>query len=267
MERHELGRRTPWWQSLLRRIRVSLGGRGADFVYSGDYVVEFPGALHDPRRAERVLAVLVHEGLLGERAVHAPRKVAVRRLRRVHTDEYLEGLQLPGALEPILGQRIADHLEQRFLEGHKAMVGGTLAATRLALARGGLAVNLGGGFHHAMPGGGHGFCAFHDAAVAVAEARHRGFTGRVLVIDLDLHDGDGTRAIYADDESVHTLSIHNRHWGDTEAVESTSVELGSGIGDGEYLEAVRANVAPVIDRFRPDLAYYIAGCDPAAGSP
>jgi acetoin utilization deacetylase AcuC-like enzyme len=248
---------------MLRQLRVLLGGRGADLFYSGDYVAEFPGAQHDPRRGERVLAFLIHEGWIGRHAIHRPRKVAVRRLRRVHSDEYLEGLQLPGSLEPILGYRIDDALEQRFLEAHKAMVGGTLAATRSALARNGLAVNLGGGFHHALPDRGRGFCAFHDVAVAIAEARHRGFAGRVLVIDLDLHDGDGTRAIYARDERVHTLSIHNAHWDETEARESTSVALGSGVGDREYLEAVREHVGGIVERFRPDLAYYLAGCDPA----
>ena len=115
------------------------------------------------------------------------------------------------------------------LDLQRLMAGGTIQATRLALRTGGIAVHLGGGFHHAMPDAGLGFCVFNDVAVAIRRLRGRGFAEPVLVVDLDLHDGNGTRRIFADDPTVHTFSIHNDHWGDTEAVASTSIALGPGV--------------------------------------
>ena len=124
-------------------------------------------------------------------------------------------------------------------------------------------MNLGGGFHHAKAEEGAGFCLFNDVAVAIADERWKGFDGPVLVIDLDLHDGDGTRDIYRRDPTVHTFSIHARHWGPTEAESSTSIELGPAVRDEAYLEALRRHLPPVVRNFKPRLAFYLAGCDPA----
>ena len=85
-----------------------------------------------------------------------------------------------------------------------------------------------------MPDAGLGFCVFNDVAVAIRRLRGRGFAEPVLVVDLDLHDGNGTRRIFADDPTVHTFSIHNDHWGDTEAVASTSIALGPDVGDAPF---------------------------------
>jgi hypothetical protein len=143
------------------------------------------------------------------------------------------------------------------------MAGGTFAATRLALDSQGVAVNLGGGLHHAFANRGERFCVYNDVAAAIAELRSRGIRCRVLVVDLDLHDGDGTRSIFAGDPSVHTFSIHN-HTTAMEAAASTVVELGDGVGDEIYLEAVRSRLPPVFERFQPELVFYLAGVDPAA---
>jgi hypothetical protein len=151
------------------------------------------------------------------------------------------------------------------LDLQRLMVGGTIQATRLALRSGGPAVHLGGGFHHAMPDRGLGFCVFNDVAVAIARLRARGFAERVLVVDLDLHDGNGTRAVFARDSSVHTYSVHADHWGDTEAVESTAIALGPGVEDGVYLDTIRRTLPPLFEAFRPGLVVYVAGTDVAAG--
>ncbi|HET9226679.1 MAG TPA: hypothetical protein VFR31_08430, partial [Thermoanaerobaculia bacterium] len=91
-----------------------------------------------------------------------------------------------------------------------------------------------------------------------------GFQGRILVIDLDLHDGDGTRSLFAEDATVHTFSIHNQTNGATDAVEATLVELSGPVEDAEYLETVKTHLPPVLEAFRPELVFYLAGCDPAA---
>jgi hypothetical protein len=100
-------------------------------------------------------------------------------------------------------------------------------------------------------------------AIAVAHARARGFRGRVLIVDLDLHDGNGTRAVFATDPSVHTFSIHNHDWEPAGGVASTSIALGAGIGDDALLDALRGTLPTVVAEHRPELLIYVAGTDPA----
>lgn len=252
-----------------RRGRRHLGGllrrTTVDFVYSRRYQLELPGLLYDPRRGEQILAFLDSTGLLGRRALHAPEPATFHQLRRVHTDDYLDSLNLPGALNRIAGLTLPEALSDRVLAAQRFMVGGTLKAAALALASGGIAVNLGGGLHHAFAGKGERFCIYNDVAAAIAELRYGGFADRILVVDLDVHDGDGTRAIFAHDPGVHTFSIHNRTSVEIEALEATAVELGFGVGDAAYLDAVRSALPPVFAAFQPAMVFYLAGADPAAG--
>lgn len=249
----------------LRRGRRRLFLRPqVDFVYSRRYQLELPGASYDTSRGERVLTFLDSAGLLDPSAVHRPEPVTFRSLRRVHTDEYLDSLNQPGALTTVVGYPIAEDAADRILETQRAMVGGTLLATRLALASRAVAVNLGGGLHHAFPDKGARFCVFNDVAVAIAELRAAGHSEKILIVDLDLHDGDGTRAVFATDPTVHTFSIHNQTDGSPDAVEATIVELHGSVEDAAYLEAVRSHLPGVLERFEPNLVVYLAGCDPAA---
>ncbi len=263
----------------LRRLSRSLAGSALQVVYEPRYALDLSGVGHDARRGERILGFLAAEGLIGSDDVLRPEPMSFHDLRRVHADDYLEALGRPGALVPILGFAPADGLAEAFLEAQRVMAGGTRLALDLALgfappgggsaARrpsagpGRPAVNLGGGFHHAYRERGERFCAFNDVAAAIASLRSRGYEGTILIIDLDLHDGDGTRSILAGDPRTHTLSIHNL----TSAPEcdnSTVVELGSGVEDGEYLAVLRKTLPPLAERIAPDLAIYLAGSDPAA---
>lgn len=252
----------------LRRLawRVAqLVGMGpvTELVYSGRYVLDVAQSLADPHRADHILTFLASEGLVRRGSLHWPHAASFEQLCRVHTTAYLEGLREPGALTRTLGMRLGADAEDRFVDLQRYMVGGTLLATRTALQTGRIAINLGGGLHHAHADRGGGFCVLNDVAVAIATFREHGFGERVLVIDLDLHDGDGTRAIFAHDPSVHTFSVHNQAWEADEAVESTSVTLGDAVEDSAYLEALRAHLPPLFERFRPALVVYLAGCDPA----
>ncbi len=233
-----------------------------EVVYHEQYNHAFPNIPNDPLRAERLLAFLASEGLILRCDVHQPLPASLKTLARVHSAEYLEKVHTTAALTSIMGTEVTPDQVDRLLDLQRLQTGGTILATRLALDKG-LAVNLGGGFHHARAGEGGGFCIFNDVAVAVAEARARGFRGRVLVVDLDLHDGDGTREIFAGDDEVFTFSIHARDWGPAESGSSLSVELGGEVGDDAYLDAVERHLPEVWSRFRPDLAFYLAGTDPA----
>ena len=161
-----------------------------------------------------------------------------------------------------MGVEVTRDQVDRLIDFQRLQTGGSLMATRRAREHG-LGVNLGGGFHHANARAGAGFCLFNDVATAIADERRKGFEAPVLVIDLDLHDGDGTRDIFRDDPTVHTFSIHARHWGPTEATASTAIELGPRVDDATYLAAVRDHLPPVIEEHRPRLVFYLAGCDPA----
>ncbi|HXV75854.1 MAG TPA: hypothetical protein VD788_05990 [Candidatus Polarisedimenticolaceae bacterium] len=247
-----------------RWIMRRLLGTSCLFVYGRRYGVDLPEGAFDQQRAGRILDFLLTERLTDRRHLRrVSRPASVRQLRRVHSDVYLDSLDREDAVSGIVGLHLDEAQRDAFLSSQREQVGGTILACRLALAGSGVVANLGGGFHHASATRGQGFCAYNDVAVAVADRRAAGFDGRVLVIDLDLHDGDGTRRIFADDESVYTFSIHNRTLGDERAVASTCLALGDDVADQAYLSAVRARLLPLLPRLEPRLAIYLAGADPA----
>jgi acetoin utilization deacetylase AcuC-like enzyme len=222
------------------------------------------GVPMDPLRADRILAFLSNERLVRREEISPPRPAALKNVLLVHAPEYLEALQLPETLTGILGVPVDDGELEQVLALQRLMVGGTIQATRWALTTQCVAVNLGGGFHHAGRSRGAGFCVFNDMAVAIARLRQQGFAEAALIVDLDLHDGNGTREIFASDPSVHTFSIHNEHWGNTAAVADTSIALGAGVSDELYLGTLLKTLPPVFESVRPGLVIYLAGCDVAA---
>jgi len=249
-----------WWR--LQRRRWS--DRRVAFIYSEGYEHSLAGVPMDRLRGEKVLAFLTEEGLVDRDDISVPRQPSLRNLLRAHTAEYLEALQDPEALTRILGVSVSDHEAEQILELQRLVVGGTIQATRLALQLRGVAVNLGGGFHHAHRDSGQAFCSFNDVAVAVARLRARGFKEPILIVDLDIHDGNGTRAIFAHDPTVYTFSVHNEHWGETTATGSTAIALGEGVSDEVYLGTLLKTLPEVVSQFRPGLVIYLAGADPAA---
>ncbi|HET7295492.1 MAG TPA: histone deacetylase, partial [Gemmatimonadales bacterium] len=249
----------------LQRLRTALARPAAVFVYHASYARTVSGVPIDPARADEILAFLLDRGLISRRDVSQPIPASLENLLRVHTAAYLETLPDPATLTAIFGSPVRPDEIQGIIDLQRLSVGGTIQATRLALGGGGpVAVNLKGGLHHAAPARGMGFCLFNDIAVAIRRLRARGFAEPVLVVDLDLHDGNGTRAAFATDASVHTFSIHNRTWDDAPAVAATSLALGEGVTDDAYLTALRDTLPPVVRAHRPGLVLYVAGCDPAA---
>lgn len=250
---------THWWR------RLNRPSRPVSVVYGPKYRLDVSGLAQDPERSEKVLTFLVGEGLLGEGEVHPPPAIPFRALCRVHSLAYLESLGDLEALTRVLGVRLQERDRDRIVEIQRRMAGGTRLASRLAREHGGIGFNVGGGLHHAFPDRGERFCLINDVAAAVVDERHAGFDGPVLVVDCDLHDGDGTRACFADDPTVHTFSIHNGSSGtDPDAVASTSIELGSGVDDGTFLAALREHLPPLVAAVRPGLTFYLAGTDVAA---
>jgi acetoin utilization deacetylase AcuC-like enzyme len=258
---------------ILHRLRQTFARPAAVFVYHARYARTVAGVPIDPARADEILAFLLDRGLIRRRDVSPPIPASLENLLRVHTPEYLEAVQDAATLTGIFGLPVAPEDVQPIIDLQRLSVGGTIQATRLALGVGRpgggggsrpIAVNLKGGLHHATAARGMGFCVFNDVAVAIRRLRGRGFHEPVLVVDLDVHDGNGTRAIFAADATVYTFSIHNHAWDDTPAIAATSIALGEDVTDDVYLAALRESLPRVLAAHRPGLVVYIAGCDPAA---
>lgn len=201
---------------------------------------------------------------MSEGDVSCPLPASLEHVLRVHDEAYLESLQDPREVGRILGADLSDEEAQATLDLVRLMVGGTIQATRLALRTDRVAVNLGGGFHHAAPDRDMGFCILNDVAIAIARLRAKGYGEPILVVDLDLHDVNGTRLAVASDPTVHTFSIHNVTWDDRPAVADTTIALGSEVTDGTFFEVLERELPPVIAAHGPEFVVYVAGCDGAA---
>jgi len=140
--------------------------------------------------------------------------------------------------------------------------GGSILAARLALEAG-IGFNVGGGFHHGFPAHGEGFCAINDIAVAVRRLQRDGAIRRAMVVDCDVHHGNGTAAIFAGDQSVFTLSIHQfNNYPSEKPPSSLDIHLADGIGDAEYLQRLSNGYRAALAMFHPELVVYVAGADP-----
>jgi acetoin utilization deacetylase AcuC-like enzyme len=147
----------------------------------------------------------------------------------------------------------------------RASVQGTLTAARIAI-RETLGVNLAGGTHHAFPDRGEGYCALNDIAVAIRVLQRDRWMQRMAIIDCDVHQGNGTAAIFAEEPDVFTFSIHGANNYPLHKVPGTlDIDLPDGTGDDEYLDALEPAVSRILAEFRPGLVFYVAGADPHAG--
>jgi acetoin utilization deacetylase AcuC-like enzyme len=142
------------------------------------------------------------------------------------------------------------------------MTGGTALASRLALEHG-RAAHLGGGFHHAFPDHGEGFCLINDVAIAIRMLQRDAAVTRALVVDLDVHHGNGTAAIFKDDDAVFTFSMHQQqNYPAWKPPGDLDVGLADGTGDDEYLALLEQHLPAILDTHRPDIVLYLAGADP-----
>jgi len=248
----------------LRHFRRRWWWHGVRLVYHEAYAGTLDVVPLDHQRAEKIASFLAEERLLLREDILIARHASLRNLLRVHDADYLESLQDPETMTRIFGATVSDAEVEQVIEAQRMMVGGTILATIVALRNRGVVVNLGGGLHHAERGRGGGFCLVNDVAVAIARLRATGYRDPVLVIDLDMHDGNGTRSVFAHDPTVYTYSLHAEHWGDPEAVASTAIALGNGVADEMLLGTLLKTLPDVVGSVRPGLVIYIAGTDGAA---
>jgi acetoin utilization deacetylase AcuC-like enzyme len=176
-------------------------------------------------------------------------------------DEAWVAKVLSGVLTAAETERLELPFSPEISRAHRLAVGGTLLAARRALETG-TGLHCGGGAHHAFRDHGEGYCALNDIAVAILKLRTEGKLSRAAVVDLDVHQGNGTAAIFSGDESVFTLSLHQGDlYPEKKEKSSLDVELPAGTGDAEYYDALRRSLKAVMD-FKPQLVVYQAGVDP-----
>ncbi len=206
----------------------------------------------------------IERGLLRPEDLQAPEAASDEQLMRVHTAEYLEKVKSGGLTEREI-RRIGFPWSLELVERSRRSVGGTIAAARAALGDG-AAVNLAGGTHHAYPDHGEGFCVFNDAAVATRAMQTEGYASRILIIDTDVHQGNGTAAIFYQDDSVFTFSIHGaKNFPFHKEPGDLDIALDDGAGDEVFLKELAAGLERSIDRANADLIIYVSGADPFHG--
>ena len=247
-----------------------------DIVYADRYQVDIGAHVFHMGKYAKVRDGLLSRGLIDAASVVEPDPAGWDELALVHTAEYLEKTRSGGFRASELAL-LELPWSPSVAEGFRLMAGGTIAAARRAVearrhmptaaGAGGeprlvASANLGGGFHHAFPSHGEGFCLYNDVAVAIRVLQRDGVIARAAVVDADVHQGNGTAFVFDGDPSVFTFSIHQEHnYPHVKPRGSLDVGLPDGTDDGDYLRALE-RALPAVMASRPDLVVYVAGADP-----
>lgn len=249
---------------------------GVALVYSEDYAIDLGGLerVHpfDVHKYTKIAGQLAADRLVAVGDFRRPEVLTREQMLLVHTPGFLDGLNDSRTVArylqtPLLGSLPADVMDRRILHAFRRASGGTILAARLALEHG-IAVNVGGGFHHAGPKRGGGFCVYADMPIAIRVLQNERLIARALIVDLDAHQGNGTIRCCPNDPTVFTFSMHQgniypipKERGDRD------VELRAGAGDRTYLDTLRQALPDVIRQSQPDLVILQAGCDPLRDDP
>lgn len=231
-------------------------------VYHPAYDAPMPPGHRFPMGKFAALARLIEaEGLVKPDGFHRPPLASAAQLRLAHDPAYVEAV-LSAQVEPAVARRIGLPITPEVAERAQAATGGTILTARLALQEA-VACNTAGGSHHASHGGGAGFCVFNDVAVAAHVLLAEGLVRQILVVDLDVHQGDGTARIFEQDRRVFTFSMHAaKNFPARKATSDLDIELEDGTQDDDYLTRLEDVLPSLIRRVRPDLVFYVAGVDP-----
>jgi len=238
---------------------------GLRAFYSDHFVLPLPEGHKFPmakysRLRERILA----EGIVAPDDLHEAPLAAIDDLLLVHDHGYVNTV-LNGTVPREIQRRIGFPWSPQMVERSRRSVGATIAAAHAALDDG-AAANLAGGTHHAFADRGEGFCVFNDVAVAARVLQRDELARRIAIVDLDVHQGNGTAAIFAGDAAVFTFSMHgDKNFPFKKELSNLDVPLADGTGDEEYLSLLRRHLPDVLNRHQPDFVFYLAGADPFEG--
>lgn len=231
--------------------------------YTDVFVLPLPAGHRFPmEKYARLREALLASGDFAAADFHLPHAASDEELARAHDPDYIRQIscgQLPEKAQKAIGFPWSPGMVER----SRRSAGATVCACRAALSDGTVAANLAGGTHHAFRDRGEGFCVFNDAAVAARAMQAEGRAERILVVDCDVHQGNGTASILAGDDSVFTFSIHgSRNFPFAKESSDLDIELPDGCSDAAYLTHLDDGLITAFDLARPDLVIYLAGADP-----
>lgn len=226
------------------------------------YDTDFEGHIFPVQKYRQIYDRIVASRLIEHFVLIEPSPASREDLLLVHDDRYvmdfMESAHTPRMLSSELP--VSDSIRDFFL----LTTGGSIVAVKEGLERG-VGINLGGGFHHAFPDHAEGFCYVNDIAVAIRRARVDRLLRKALVVDCDVHQGNGTAVIFADDPDVFTFSIHQENNYPLKQRSDLDIGLADHVGDEEYLERLRTTVPNLLTQHEPELVFYVAGADPYRG--
>jgi acetoin utilization deacetylase AcuC-like enzyme len=231
-------------------------------VYHPDYTVSLPQGHRFPMpKFRKLYELLLAEEVAYSHQFHTPQLLQAELIELVHTPQYVQAY-CQGTLDPKAQRRIGLPWSPALVNRTRVAVGGTILTAQLALNCG-LACNTAGGTHHAFPNYGSGFCIFNDIAIACRVLQKLGLVEKILIVDLDVHQGDGTAFIFQDDSSVFTFSMHCEvNFPSTKQQSDLDVALPVGMEDDAYLQILANYLPDLLAAVRPDLVFYDAGVDP-----
>ncbi|HYW20964.1 MAG TPA: histone deacetylase [Nodularia sp. (in: cyanobacteria)] len=234
-------------------------------IYHPDYIAPLPAGHRFPMsKFAKLYELLLADGVAQTEQFHTPKRPAPELIELVHTPEYVTAY-CEGTLEPKAQRRIGLPWSLELVNRTCVAVGGTILTAQMALSQG-LACNTAGGTHHAFPSYGSGFCIFNDLAIACRVLQKLGLVQRILIVDLDVHQGDGTAFIFQGDESVFTFSMHCEvNFPGTKQISDLDVPLTVGMEDDAYLQTLANYLPDLLAHIQPDLVLYDAGVDPHIG--
>lgn len=231
-------------------------------VYHPDYVAPLPTGHRFPMtKFGKLYEMLLTVGVATLEQFHTPERPSLEWIEFVHTPEYVQAY-CEGTLDPKAQRRIGLPWSPNLANRTCVAVGGSILTAQLALKQG-LACNTAGGTHHAFPSYGSGFCIFNDLAIAARVLQQLGLVRQILILDLDVHQGDGTAVIFQNDPSVFTFSMHCEvNFPSTKQQSDLDVPLPVGMEDDEYLQTLAQYLPDLLSQLKPDLVLYDAGVDP-----
>ncbi len=234
-------------------------------VYHSDYVAPLPEGHRFPMPKFRQLyELLLSDRVARSEQFHTPEHPPQEWIELVHTPDYVRAY-CQGTLDPKAQRRIGLPWSLALANRTRVAVGGTILTARLALTHG-LACNTAGGTHHAFPNYGSGFCIFNDLAIAARYLQKIGLVRQILILDLDVHQGDGTAFIFQDDASIFTFSMHCEvNFPGSKQKSDLDVALPVGMEDDAYLQTLARYLPDLLSQVKPDLVLYDAGVDPHVG--
>jgi acetoin utilization deacetylase AcuC-like enzyme len=230
-------------------------------VYHPGYDLHFGRHVFPAQKYRLIRERLIAEGFAQPEDFIEPAPATRQQLLLAHSEDWIRKLER-GTLSYQEIVKLEVPYSRKMTAAFFLAAGGTLEAARRCLQHG-LAVNLSGGFHHAFRDHGEGFCAINDVAVAILSLRQEGLISKAMVIDLDVHQGNGTAAIFAGSPDVFTISLHQQNnYPHLKPPSTIDVGLPDGAGDLEYIARLRSVFEPAVAGFRPDIVLYVAGSDP-----